>query len=213
MVGTPSLGGQSTASPDIRPSGRITRVIIRVRGPNPGQRASWWEARVWPPLPPPCHCSRTGAHAPPALRHARKNRMSSTTETSQPQVGNGDGASAVECRAEDRHHPDRVLVAVGERPVGGQVDGVALHRNQSRLDVPIGAELVPADSRATPRARLPCPCMSGTFGPATRAPRAVRLVASSFGGSTASDSAYRVRRGTSDTTPRATARGRSPRVL
>ena len=53
---------------------------------------------------------------------------------------------------------------------------------------------------------------AGCGWPATRAPRGASLVASSRG-STASGSASRAPRGKWDTTPRATARDRSPRVL
>ena len=51
--------------------------------------------------------------------------------------------AAVERRAENRHDADRVLVAVGERRLGGEVEAIALHRHESRLDVPVAAELVP----------------------------------------------------------------------
>ena len=51
--------------------------------------------------------------------------------------------AAVERRAENRHDADRVLVAVGERRLGGEVEAIALHRDQSWLDVPIATELVP----------------------------------------------------------------------
>ena len=53
--------------------------------------------------------------------------------------------AAVERRAEDRHDADRVLVAQCDGLVGSEVEAVALHRHQARLDVPVAAELLPAD--------------------------------------------------------------------
>ena len=53
--------------------------------------------------------------------------------------------AAVERRSEDRDHADRVLVAVRDRLLGVEVVAVALHRHQPRLDVPVAAELLPAD--------------------------------------------------------------------
>ena len=53
--------------------------------------------------------------------------------------------AAVERRAEDRDDADRVLVAVLHRLLGGQVEAVALHRHEPRLDVPVVGELLPAD--------------------------------------------------------------------
>ena len=52
--------------------------------------------------------------------------------------------AAVEGRAEDGGDADRVLVAARGRLGGAEVEAVALHRHQARLDVPVAAELLPA---------------------------------------------------------------------
>ncbi len=52
---------------------------------------------------------------------------------------------AVVGRTENRDDADRVLVAVRERPLGGQVGDVGADRYLSVLDVPVAAELLPAD--------------------------------------------------------------------
>ena len=51
----------------------------------------------------------------------------------------------VERRAEDRHDPDRVLVAELHRLLGREREAVALHRDEPHLDVPVVGELLPAD--------------------------------------------------------------------
>ena len=57
---------------------------------------------------------------------------------------------AVERRAEDRHHADRVLVAELHRLLGGEMEAVALHRHEPHLDVPVVRELLPADLHVDP---------------------------------------------------------------
>ena len=52
---------------------------------------------------------------------------------------------AVEGRAEDRDDADGVLVAERDGLGGGEVEAVALHRDQPHLDVPVVRELLPAD--------------------------------------------------------------------
>ena len=52
---------------------------------------------------------------------------------------------AVEGRAEDGDDADRVLVAELHGLVGREVEAVALHRHEARLDVPVVGELLPAD--------------------------------------------------------------------
>ncbi len=52
---------------------------------------------------------------------------------------------AVEGRAEDRDDADRVLVALRDGLLGGEVEAVALHRDEAHLDVPVVGELLPAD--------------------------------------------------------------------
>ncbi len=53
--------------------------------------------------------------------------------------------AAVEGRAEDRDDADRVLVAMRDRLGRAEVQPVALDGHQPRLDVPVAAELLPAD--------------------------------------------------------------------
>ena len=52
---------------------------------------------------------------------------------------------AVERRSEDRHHADRVLVAVRRRALRRQACAARADRDEPRLDVPVPAELLPAD--------------------------------------------------------------------
>ena len=52
---------------------------------------------------------------------------------------------AVERRPEDRHDADRVLVARRHRALGGQAGAAGADRHEPRLDVPVAAELLPAD--------------------------------------------------------------------
>ena len=52
--------------------------------------------------------------------------------------------AAVEGRAQDGHHADRVLIALRDRFLGAKVKAVALHRHHAGLDVPVAAELLPA---------------------------------------------------------------------
>ena len=52
--------------------------------------------------------------------------------------------AAIERRSEDRDDPDRVLVAHRGRLLGAEVEAVALHRHEPRLDFPVAAELLPA---------------------------------------------------------------------
>ena len=47
--------------------------------------------------------------------------------------------------AQDRHHADRVLVALRGGLRAAQVQPVRLHRHQPRLHLPVAAELLPAD--------------------------------------------------------------------
>ena len=51
---------------------------------------------------------------------------------------------AVERRAQDGHDTDRVLVALRDRLLRGQVEPVSLHRHEAHLDVPVVRELLPA---------------------------------------------------------------------
>jgi hypothetical protein len=53
--------------------------------------------------------------------------------------------AAIERGAEDRDHPDRVLVAPGDRLLRAEVKALALHRDQPWFNVPVAAELLPAD--------------------------------------------------------------------
>src|SRR5204863_575583 len=52
--------------------------------------------------------------------------------------------AAVKGRAEDRDHPDRVLITLSDRLLGLQMEALTLHRDQARLYVPVAAELLPA---------------------------------------------------------------------
>ena len=52
--------------------------------------------------------------------------------------------AAVERRAEDRDHADPVGVTMPHDLVGGQVEPIALHGHQPRLDLPVVRELLPA---------------------------------------------------------------------
>ena len=67
----------------------------------------------------------------------------------------------VERGSEHRDDTDRVLVAVLDGLLGGEVVRVALHRRQAHLDFPVAAELLPADLDVRPHhhvrrvARLP----------------------------------------------------------
>ena len=52
---------------------------------------------------------------------------------------------ALEGRAENRDDADRVLVAELDGLLGGEVEAVALHRDEAHLHVPVVRELLPAD--------------------------------------------------------------------
>ena len=87
--------------------------------------------------------------------------------------------AAVERRAEHRHHTDRVLITALHGLLSGQMEAIALHRHQTRLDVPVAAELVPthlhvdAEDQVRPVRRLTEPPSSvpatATSAPAHRA--------------------------------------------
>ena len=58
--------------------------------------------------------------------------------------------AAVERAAQHRDDADRVLVAQLHRLLAVEVPAIAVHRHQARLDVPVAAELLPADLDVDP---------------------------------------------------------------
>jgi hypothetical protein len=61
---------------------------------------------------------------------------------------------AVESRAEDRDDADCVLVAELDGFLGGEMQAVALHRNEPHFDVPVVRELLPAHLNVDPHDKV-----------------------------------------------------------
>ena len=74
----------------------------------------------------------------------------SWNSSSAPQISSIGSYDAVERRAQDPDHADRVLVAPFDRLLGRERVAVALHRHQPHLDVPVVDELLPADLDVDP---------------------------------------------------------------
>src|SRR5665647_3433915 len=53
--------------------------------------------------------------------------------------------AAVERRTQDRHNPDGVLIAVGHGLFRVEMKTLTAHRHDPRFNVPVAAELLPAD--------------------------------------------------------------------
>lgn len=54
---------------------------------------------------------------------------------------------SVECRAQDGKNADRVLVAKLDGLFGSEMEAVAFHRHLAHFNIPVVAELFPADLR------------------------------------------------------------------